>query len=42
MRFWIGLLLGILIGVAGTAASYELWDTGADDVSSQALDGAEY
>jgi hypothetical protein len=39
MRFWIGLLLGVVIGVAATAAYYELWDPGADDVSSQALDG---
>jgi hypothetical protein len=27
MRFWIGLLLGIVIGVSATAAYYEMWDT---------------
>jgi hypothetical protein len=29
MRFWIGLLIGLLMGIAGTAAYYEIWDPGA-------------
>jgi hypothetical protein len=41
MRFWVGLLLGFLMGMAVTAAYYELWDTGAEDVSPQASDAAE-
>ena len=38
MRFWIGLLLGLFIGVFATAAYYEFWDTGADEIASQADD----
>jgi hypothetical protein len=26
MRFWIGRLLGLVIGVSATAACYEIWD----------------
>jgi hypothetical protein len=29
MRFWIGLLLGLLIGASATVAYYEFWN--ADD-----------
>jgi hypothetical protein len=38
MRFWIGLLLGLFIGVSATAAYYEFWDAGTDEIASQADD----
>jgi hypothetical protein len=37
MRFWIGLLLGLFIGVSATAAYYEFWDAGAE-IASQVDD----
>jgi len=33
MRFWIGLLLGLLIGASATGAYYEFWDPGADEIT---------
>ena len=33
MRFWIGLLLGLLIGASATVAYYEFWDPGADEIT---------
>ena len=31
VRFWIGLLLGFLIGAGATAGYYELWDPGIEE-----------
>jgi hypothetical protein len=31
MRFWIGLVLGLVIGVVATVAYYELGDSGVED-----------
>jgi len=36
MRFWIGLLLGLLMGATATATYYDLLDPYAGEVSSQA------
>jgi hypothetical protein len=38
MRFWLGLLLGLFIGVSATAAYYEFWDPGTDEIASQVDD----
>ena len=38
MRFWVGLLLGLFIGVSATAAYFEFWDSGADEIASQVDD----
>jgi hypothetical protein len=38
MRFWIGLFLGLVIGVCATAVYYEIWDSGADEIVSQVDD----
>ena len=38
MRFWIGLFLGLIIGVCATAVYYEIWDSGADEIVSQVDD----
>ena len=38
MRFWIGLFLGLAIGVSATAVYYEIWDSGADEIASQVDD----
>jgi len=38
MRFWIGLLLGLLVGVTGTAAYYEISDVGAPDEIGSRID----
>jgi hypothetical protein len=31
MRFWIGLLLGLLIGAGATAGYYEFWNPGVEE-----------
>jgi hypothetical protein len=38
MRFWIGLLIGLVIGVCATAAYYEFWDYGDEEITSQVDD----
>jgi hypothetical protein len=38
MRFWIGLLLGLCIGVFATAAYYEIWDVDAPDEIGSRID----
>ena len=31
MRFWVGLLLGILIGASVTVVYYEFWNPGVEE-----------
>ena len=31
MRFWIGLLVGVIVGVAFTVGYYEFWYPGVED-----------
>ena len=31
MRFWIGLLLGLVIGAGATAGYYEFWNPGVEE-----------
>jgi hypothetical protein len=38
MRFWIGLLLGLLMGVTAAAAYLDFVDTDAGEISSQVDD----
>jgi hypothetical protein len=38
MRFWIGVLIGLVIGVSATAAYYEFWDYGDEEITSQVDD----